>query len=584
MKFQCIPDNLISDSRKTAFRDIITLSHGIIVNYSNQRPYVWSSREINQLLYDLYDAYVDYDAGVELSSYFLQDIILSNYDNHRSPAKLVDGQQRITTMTLLAHYLIQRLGLTGTPLKRWLISNQLNDYAFKIDGFNFDNDDFLKLIKKFKKTIADDSDEDDDDNKSLTCINAIVIIDSFFLDKPNVDFFKYFTWLLNNTFMKVSELLDESKELALFIDINSKGKVVSNVDKIKNVLLDNISDSSQRQVVIDKWKKFDKKINQLTNKGYKQKSANAGDIKETIFRDIAKIAKSEVNFIYKKSTMFEDFVKRYTNYEEIVKLIDHAIAYVDDMINYIYNPKAKYRTPTILLKKLKIKTFVTTIMYAKEYSVDVDSCLDILSRIILFSITNSKTYKQNTLEEFHKRIKTGDLQVVKDWYNTLVYNLSDVDISKQLRYTKQNSRIHSVLVFMEANMRSSNYLKTINDEDLFSKFNIEHICAKGDNKDKNSWINGFGNLTLLHGSKNSSLQDRMENKPGAYKECVKENILSKIIATTNADDFITTGVNKKYLEMITPYTEDEIINWNEELSNKRSSEMITLYKELLKIK
>lgn len=580
MKFTKSINGLVSDSKKTAFIELITTSQGIGVNYATQRPYVWSSKEINQLLDDLYDAYLDYTKD-GLTKYYLHHIILSNYDNHETNARIVDGQQRITTMTLLAHYLIQKMN-DGASHKSWLKSSMLGDYSFKIEGFDFDNDNFIKVSKK-KKT-EDVVDEDEDSNKSLTCLNAVSLINEYFDNLTDVNFTGFFTWMMKNTFIIVQELLDESKELALFIDINSKGKSVSTVDKIKNILIDRIENVTNRSIIEAKWKIFDKKFNQLINKGYKQKSANAGDVKETIFRDIYKITKAKKYKEYQKSTMFEDFIERYDTYEETLKLIDYAIMYVDDMINYLYSPKPKYKTPTLFLRQLKIKSFFTTILYAKEYGVDVDFCLEILSRIVLFNVTNNKTYKFNTLDNFQALIKKGDTTNIIEWYNNFVTIQSDVDLLSQFKYTGRNTRIQSVLVFMEANMRNGNYLKRIEDEKLFTKFNIEHICAKGGKIDKNSWMNGFGNLTLLHGSKNSSLQDRMSLKPGSYLECVNENVLSKMIATTNPDDFSTIpGTNKKYLGITTPYTAVEIVNWDETLSNKRGFEAVKLFKEMIKL-
>ena len=89
MKFSTPFSQLFAGIIPVQFHSLITSPHGIIINYANQRPYVWSSKEINQLLDDLYDAYLDFTTD-KITSYFLHNAILSNYDNHRTPGKIVD--------------------------------------------------------------------------------------------------------------------------------------------------------------------------------------------------------------------------------------------------------------------------------------------------------------------------------------------------------------------------------------------------------------------------------------------------------------------------------------------------------------
>ena len=70
-----------------------------IPNY--QRPYAWTTEETEQLLIDLIDALEDESTDINLiSPYFLGNIVLIKPIG-KSESEVVDGQQRLTTLTIL---------------------------------------------------------------------------------------------------------------------------------------------------------------------------------------------------------------------------------------------------------------------------------------------------------------------------------------------------------------------------------------------------------------------------------------------------------------------------------------------------
>ena len=64
-----------------------------------QRPYAWTTEQATELFDDLYSAMQDARASGASSQYFLGSIVLIK--NDRDPkAMVVDGQQRLTTLTI----------------------------------------------------------------------------------------------------------------------------------------------------------------------------------------------------------------------------------------------------------------------------------------------------------------------------------------------------------------------------------------------------------------------------------------------------------------------------------------------------
>src|SRR5262249_21286706 len=79
-----------------------------------QREYRWQTRQVRELLEDLSETFLgDYDYAHDRSEvqnyghYFLGSTIVSRRGNQTF---IIDGQQRLTTLTLLLIYLHTRLG------------------------------------------------------------------------------------------------------------------------------------------------------------------------------------------------------------------------------------------------------------------------------------------------------------------------------------------------------------------------------------------------------------------------------------------------------------------------------------------
>src|SRR5258708_6483316 len=78
-----------------------------------QREYKWQTRQVAELINDLSSKFIDsYDPGDDRKAvanyghYFLGSIIISDKDGHKY---IIDGQQRLTTITLLLIFLHHRL-------------------------------------------------------------------------------------------------------------------------------------------------------------------------------------------------------------------------------------------------------------------------------------------------------------------------------------------------------------------------------------------------------------------------------------------------------------------------------------------
>ena len=85
-----------------------------------QRPYAWTTEQTEELLDDLWSAFTTDDQGVaKKDPYFLGSIVLIK-EEHQPVAEVIDGQQRLTTLTILLSVLRHLQAADGDGLSDYL--------------------------------------------------------------------------------------------------------------------------------------------------------------------------------------------------------------------------------------------------------------------------------------------------------------------------------------------------------------------------------------------------------------------------------------------------------------------------------
>ena len=94
-----------------------------------QRPYAWTTDEVGDLMDDLCYAMGDVDDILSIPPYFLGSIVIIKDPESLDPADIIDGQQRITTLTILFCVLRELANGSG---------HSIHDYVFE-QGKEFEN-------------------------------------------------------------------------------------------------------------------------------------------------------------------------------------------------------------------------------------------------------------------------------------------------------------------------------------------------------------------------------------------------------------------------------------------------------------
>lgn len=242
-------------SISSAFKD-----HYIVPDY--QREYVWNDEQVEQLLFDLLDAYNTDNK----KAYFLGTIV--TYDSG-SQFELIDGQQRLTTFFVLL-CAIKRiyigLGEPTSVIDNLVYSPTMNNDGDVINLYHLqlqyeDAGNCLELIEKGegRPNYLTQSGE--------RLFDAFKTIQDFlnerFSDLASLK--KFVVFLLNKTSFIRIETYDIADALKIFETINQRGKGLDPMDLLKNMIFRQVDRSKFKELNMN-WKSITRSLEKIDEK------------------------------------------------------------------------------------------------------------------------------------------------------------------------------------------------------------------------------------------------------------------------------------------------------------------------------
>lgn len=220
-----------------------------------QREYRWQEKHITELLNDLFGAfnesYSDGDDRVAVSHYghyFLGSIIISDKEGKKF---LIDGQQRITSLSLLLIAIYRRL---QDDDQRSVVAPLIYSYKSGAKSFNLDVPERAACVEcLFNGQGYDDA----GDNESVTTILARFddIVEQL-NDGIEEAVLPYFSdWLIENVHLIEITALSDSDAYTIFETMNDRGLSLTPTDMLKGYLLANITTPEKRLRASEIWRK-----------------------------------------------------------------------------------------------------------------------------------------------------------------------------------------------------------------------------------------------------------------------------------------------------------------------------------------
>ncbi|MGV3598059.1 MAG: DUF262 domain-containing protein [Bacteroidota bacterium] len=473
-----------------------------------QRPYSWSESNTYDLINDVYEAFENSE-----SEYFIGSII-TIAKNNDTTFEIVDGQQRLTTLTIIfakLRDLISAVDAKNEIQKRILPINALTDTQEtpRLLVREQDRSFFEKYILLGKHL----EDKTDISETQLRFINNSAIVQEYFENK-NCDerTLKLFAnYLLGSVYVVYVKTESFQSAYRLFNVLNARGLPLSNADLIKNKLFDKTPEEHLQDSIEEKWNELEDIIT-ISNL----------DVFLSHHRTSLKGEKQQ-SVLHKE---FEEYLKTYPG---------NAIQFLDETIKSAKNYKKIIKNE---FEDVSIRRIIASLQNVShdEWVPPLLSFMN--SPVVNLSLgTFIKYIDKITYQGWIRRLgKTQRNTVYYNVINLINNNASAADVINKIKEFKNNEEFKT---FIEGNIYGNQYatpvLLRIEQEmqDLSvtktyeGTISIEHILPQKiaidfwrqrftDDEHKN-YVHKIGNLTLLSGRKNSAANNYdFSKKKDAY--------------------------------------------------------------------
>lgn len=219
-----------------------------------QREYRWQRKQVRELIDDLTAKFRDsYTEGDERSTvegyghYFLGSIIISDRDGQKF---IIDGQQRLTSLTLLLIFLHRQLvdSEQRAQLADLIFSQKYGKRSFNLDVS--ERRDCMEAL--FAGDPFDDSGQPESVVNILARSNEIEeLFPEDLLEAP----LPYFSdWLIENVHLVEITAYSDDDAYTIFETMNDRGLSLTPTDMLKGYLLANIADAEIRTHASNAWR------------------------------------------------------------------------------------------------------------------------------------------------------------------------------------------------------------------------------------------------------------------------------------------------------------------------------------------
>lgn len=507
-----------------------------------QREYKWQTKHLQELIEDLTEKFSEsYEESDERTAiqnyeyYFLGSIILCEKNGNKY---IIDGQQRLTTITLILIYLKNQLKNEKQKMKiaNLVFSDVYGKESFNIDVDDRDRKDCMNAI--FNNETYDTTNATESIQNIIKRYNEI---GNLLPDDFGEDVLIFFSdWLLQNVYLVEITAYTDEDAYTIFETMNDRGLSLNPLDMLKGFLLASIEDTDKRNKAVDIWKNWSEKLRVLgkdeDSDAFKTwlRSQYAQSIRErkrgATAKDFDKIGtefhrwlKDNTSIIkLDKSDDFYNFINKDLQFyiREFINLKNAAQSITIGIEPVYYNAKLAFTLQYPLLLA-SLSTFDNEEVIKKKLYV-VSSFIDI---IIARRIWNFKSIAYSTMQyamfTVMKEIRNKSLD---ELVTILTKKLHDEEVTfasnDRLRLHQQNRYyIHHLLARITDFLETSSGMPSRYTEYIAegkSRYEIEHIWANHPERHTDEFDhaadfiehrNRIGGLLLLPKSFNASYGD-----------------------------------------------------------------------------
>lgn len=475
-----------------------------------QRPYSWDKERVEQLWYDILDAFKNNQTDETIDpNYFLGSVVVVK---KADGFEVVDGQQRLTTLTIL-FCVLRDLNL---EIKKKIVLNSIKDLVEEKERLKLTT--HLNNQASFEETIINginfnSSRKEISNNRFLQTAYYFKRLVEKSQDLNSEDYIKniggFIDYLFEQTTMIKIICYDEGFAIKLFTVLNDRGLDLSPADIIKAYLLQNLAED-KRPSFIEVWKRLENTV-RLSNESL-----------QGVFNLYLYYLKSENP---KRSLQDELKIEfKNGNPQQIILDIEK---FAENLIEIQSDKQDKYIS---MLKYLSQSIYWKSILAtAKQLEYRDYNELKILITKYYYQSWiaggTSNRIKQTSFNILKKIRANADVSEIK---HLIIDNLNKYEDYKEYLFTDNaywNKWLKPVLLSVEYFQLEQREFIPISRE-----LHAEHILPQEWDRDDLNWrdfftedtawdnLNTLGNLTLLSGHKNIQASNRnYRDKVEIYK-------------------------------------------------------------------
>lgn len=237
-----------------------------------QREYRWQEKHIKQLIEDLTNTFLkSYDENDErpdvgkYQNYYLGPVVFSkNTDNGKM--SIIDGQQRITSITLLLiylNYLQNKYEKDNINIDKVNINELIYSEKYGVKSFNMTDDTREECLKNLYN-VGSYTLKNDDDETIKNMVARYEDINNSFpeeIDNKKLPFF--IDWLIENVVLVGITAYSDENAYTIFETMNDRGLNLTSTEMLKSYVLSRITDKDKRLEINDIWKDQIQKLHEI---------------------------------------------------------------------------------------------------------------------------------------------------------------------------------------------------------------------------------------------------------------------------------------------------------------------------------
>ncbi|EEX0390834.1 DUF262 domain-containing protein [Escherichia coli] len=529
-----------------------------------QREYSWGEKHIEELVTDLTSAFLNEytvgdsrEQGENYNNYYLGPFVVSSKDGKRS---IIDGQQRLTSLTLFLIYLHN-------------LQKELK-YEEKIESMIFSE---LRGSKSFNIVVEDRipcmealfnfgsySLVDGDDESTHNMVERYQNITDAFPDELKGQAFPFFIdWLKYNVIMVEIVAYSDENAYTIFETMNDRGLNLTPSEMLKGFLLSRFHQGDKRQKANELWKKammdlknYDKDEDQRFFQSWLRaqyadtiRPGKAGSKNEdfekigTRFHSWVRDNLQEVGLDPDNGETFERFIQKnflfylnaYTQILNAERALTHQLEYVFYIHHWGIAPTLSF---PLMLAPLNVgdspEAVIAKINLVARY---IETF--VVRRSVNFRKFSASSIRY-TMYSLVKEIRGKSIEELKDLLSKKLSEMPDTFAGmKEFRLHGQNYRfvkflLSRITAWVEQQAGMSTTFITYYQPEHGKPFEVEHIWADKYERysdefeqehEFNNYRNRLGDLVLLPRGSNQSYGDLCYDQKQPHY--IKENLLAK---------------------------------------------------------